>query len=195
MIYLLPIVASAFNLLSGGTYLVQVVKGKSVPNPATWLIWVIVTIINMFTYFFVVKGSVWLSLSSIVLACGILFIFAFSLLKGKFSKLGKLEITCLALSFVIGLFWRLSGNSIVSNIAIQSIFLISFYPTLIALLNMQTKEKPLAWFFASTSYALQIILVLTSSAPLYGLIFPIVNLIGNGTIGIVALRQNTDVKD
>lgn len=193
MTILFSISASIFNLLSGGSYLIQVIKGKSIPNPATWLIWVVVTIINTLTYFSVVQGNLWVSLSSIVLALGILFIFLFSLVKGKFSKLGKIEIISLLAAFGIGLFWKLSGNYIVSNIALQAVFLIYFYPTLIALLNKQTKEKPLAWFFASSSYTLQIINVFISGSSMFALAFPIVNLIGNGTIGILALLQNKKV--
>ncbi|MHB1316467.1 MAG: hypothetical protein ACYCZW_01250 [Minisyncoccota bacterium] len=190
MTILLSISASIFNLLSGGSYLIQVIKGKSIPNPATWLIWVVVTIINTLTYFSVVHGNIWVSLSSIVLALGILFIFLFSLIKGKFSKLGRIEIVSLVIAFGIGLFWKLSGNSIISNIALQAVFLISFYPTLIALLKKETREKPLAWFFASSSYSLQIINVFVSGSSLFALAFPIVNLVGNGTIGIIALFQN-----
>lgn len=190
MTIFLSISASIFNLLSGGSYLVQVIKGKSIPNPATWLIWVVVTIINTLTYFLVVSGNWWVSLSSIVLACGIIFIFLFSLIKGKFSKLGRIEIISLVIAFGIGLFWKLSGNYIISNIALQAVFLISFYPTLIALLKRQTREQPLAWFFASSSYSLQIINIFVSSSPLFALVFPVVNLIGNGGIGVIAWFQN-----
>lgn len=189
MTILFSISASIFNLLSGGSYLIQVIKGKSIPNPATWLIWVVVTIINTLTYFSVVQGNFWVSLSSIVLAVGILFIFLFSLVKGKFSKLGKIEIISLLTAFGIGLFWKLSGNYIISNIALQAVFLISFYPTLVALLRGQTREQPLAWFFASTSYTLQIVNVFVSASPLFALAFPIVNLIGNGSIGLIAWFQ------
>ncbi len=190
MTVFLSIFASIFNLLSGGSYLVQVIKGRSIPNPATWLIWVVVTIINTLTYFLVTGGNLWVSLSSIVLACGITFIFIFSLIKGKFSKLGKIEIISLVIAFGIGLFWKLSGNYIISNIALQAVFLISFYPTLISLLKRQTREQPLAWFFASSSYFLQIINVFVSASSLFALAFPIVNLIGNGSIGIIAWFQN-----
>lgn len=190
MTILLSISASIFNLLSGGSYLIQVIKGRSIPNPSTWLIWVVVTIINTLTYFSVVHGNIWVSLSSIVLALGILFIFLFSLVNGKFSKLGKIEIVSLTIAFGIGLFWKLSGNFIISNIALQAVFLISFYPTLISLLKKETTEKPLAWFFASSSYTLQILNVFISGASLFALAFPIVNLVGNGTIGVLALFQN-----
>ncbi len=190
MTVFLAIFASIFNLLSGGSYLVQVIKGKSIPNPATWLIWVVVTIINTLTYFLVTGGNLWISLSSIVLATAIMLVFLFSLLKGKFSKLGRIEIISLLVAFGIGLFWKLSGNYIISNISLQIVFLISFYPTLIALLKRQTREKPLAWFFASSSYTLQIINVIISGSPLFALAFPIVNLIGNGTIGFIAFLQN-----
>lgn len=190
MTILLSIFASIFSLFSGISYIKQLIKGESIPNPVTWLIWLVVTIINTLTYFLVVEGSLWLSLSSITLAIVIATIFILSLLKGKFSKLGKIEIISLFFAFVVGLFWKLSGNYIVSNISLQVVFLISFYPTLYSLLKRETKEKSPPWFFASLSYTLQIINVFVSGSPLFALVFPIVNLVGNGTIGIIALLQN-----
>src|SRR5437667_366392 len=129
MTRLIGVIASIFNLLFGGSYFKQLIKGESVPNPATWLIWFIVTIINTLTYFFVVKGNFWVSLASAVLAFEIFVIFVVALFKGKFSKLRKVEIISLILAFAIGVFWKISGNAIVSNLALQGIFLISFYPT------------------------------------------------------------------
>lgn len=189
MTILLAIFASIFSLLSGLSYIKQLIKGESIPNPATWLIWLVVTIINASTYFFVVKENLWLSLSSIALAVVIATIFILALTKGKFSRLGKIEISSLLLAFFIGLFWKLSGNYIISNVSLQLVFLISFYPTLRSLLKRETKEKLPPWFFASSSYILQIMNVFVSGSPLFALVFPIVNLIGNGTIGIVSVLQ------
>jgi len=70
MTQVISLVASLFNLTSGGTYLKQVIKNESVPNPATWFIWFLITMLNAFTYFFITQGNVWVSLTSIILCKG-----------------------------------------------------------------------------------------------------------------------------
>ena len=187
---IISIVASIFNILSGGTYLKQVIKNESIPNPATWFIWLVVTILNASTYFLVAGGNLWISLTSIVLAVVIFSILLFSLVKGKFSRLGMVEIISLALCVAIGIFWKVTGNTIISNVSLQAIFLISFYPTFHALLLKTTREKSPPWFFASVSYILQIAIILTNPITLLALVFPVINLIGNGSIGILAEIQS-----
>jgi hypothetical protein len=191
MTQIIAIVASIFNILSGATYFRQVLRNESTPNPATWLIWLIVTIMNTVSYFFVVQGNFWISFASIVLACEIFIIFILSLWKGKFTKLGKVEIISLALALLIGIYWQVTGNTTASNLALQVIFLISFYPTIYGLLYKSAAEKSTPWFLAVVSYSLQIINVLLNPVSLLGLAFPIINLIGNGAIGVLAFRQNT----
>jgi hypothetical protein len=182
-------VASLFNVLSGATYFKQVIRGESIPNPATWLIWLVVTMMNTASYFLVVEGSFWVSLASMVLAAEILVIFLLALWKGKFTKLGRVEIFSLALSLVIGAFWKLSGNAVVSNLSLQAIFVISFYPTIYNVLQKYSSERSTPWFLAVVSYSLQIVNVFLSPVTLLALTFPAVNLIGNGVVGVLALKQ------
>ncbi len=190
MTEIISIVASIFNLLSGGFYFKQLIKKESIPNPATWIIWFVITILNTATYFLVVKGNFWVSLASAVLAFGISIIFITALIKGRFSPLRTVEIISLILAIGIGIFWKVSGNPLIANIALQVIFLISFYPTAHALLTGVAREKSLPWFFAATSYLLQIINVMLNPVTLFALVFPIVNLIGNGGVGVIAYLQN-----
>jgi hypothetical protein len=187
------VLASIFNILSGATYFKQVLKGESVPNPATWLIWFVVTILNTLTYFFVVKGNLWVSLASIVLATEILLIFLLSLFKGKFSRLGGVEIGSLLLACIVGIFWQVSGDAVISNLCLQVIFVISFYPTFHNVWFKGYAEKPLPWFLSLGSYALQIVNVLLNPVTLFALAFPIVNFLGNGIIGLTAVIKSRRV--
>jgi hypothetical protein len=189
MTQIISIIASICNLLSGATYFKQVFKEESIPNPATWLIWVVVTILNTLTYFLLSGGNFWISLASGAQAFMILVIFFFSLWKGKFSRLHAIDIICLVLALIIGIFWKISGNFVISNIALQALFTLSFYPTIYGLLTKKAKEKPAPWFFAVGSYSLQIINILLNPVSLFALVFPIVNLLGQGIVGIIALRQ------
>ncbi len=161
MIELISIIAGLFNVGAGSFYLKQVVKNESTPNPTTWVIWFVVTILNTATYFSVVENP-WIALSSSVTALMVSLIFILSLFKGKFTKLNRIDIVSLVLALGIGVFWQVSGNAVASNLALQAIFIISFYPTIHGLLKGESKERPFPWFLGCCSYVLQIINVLLS---------------------------------
>ncbi len=164
-------------------YLRQVVRGSSVPNPATWLIWVVVSTMNTITYFSVVHGNVFEWTITLVATLGLTAIFLYSLIRGKFGRIGEEEILCTALAFGIGIFWRTTGDAIMANIFLQAIFLISFLPTMIGLVRGTLREKPLPWTLATIAYSLLILAILADweDGSGYKLIHPIVNgLIGNG---------------
>src|SRR3989344_3493625 len=182
MIQAISIIAGLFNLAAGTGYLKQVIKNESTPNPATWIIWVVVTILNAATYFAVVEENFWIALSSGVTALMIFIIFVTSLFKGKFTKLNRVDTIALVLAIGIGIFWQLSGNAIISNISLQIVFIVSFYPTIHGLLAGESKEKPISWFLGCCSYVLQILNILLNPVTLLALVFPVIQLVGQGTV-------------
>src|SRR3989344_5580677 len=113
MIQIISIIAGLFNLVAGSGYLRQVIKNESTPNPATWIIWVVVTILNTATYFSVVGENSWIALSSGITALMIFIIFVTSLFKGKFTKLNRIDTVALILAIGIGIFWQVSGNALI----------------------------------------------------------------------------------
>ena len=190
MTELISITASLFTLGSGASYLRQVIKDESTPNPTSWIIWVVITVINTATYFSVVGNNFWLALASGGTALTVLMIFITASFRGKFTKLNRIDLISLILTVAIGVFWRVSGNAIISNICLQIIFIISFYPTVHGLMVGNAREKPLPWFLASYSYILQILNVLLSTVTIWALVFPAVQLIGQGSIALLVYRQN-----
>jgi len=189
MIGTIAIIAGLLNVFSGGSYLVQVLKNTSTPNPATWLIWLVVTTLNSATYFFVVGENYWIWFASLVTTIMVLAIFIVAASKRKFTKIGKVEIISLIIAVAIGIFWQVSGNSTLANLSLQLVFVISFIPTIYGLLYEGASERPLPWFLASMSYVLQIVNILLTSVSLVALGFPVVNLLGQGTIGLLAARK------
>ena len=186
----ISIIAVLFNVLAGSSYLKQIIKNESTPNPTTWIIWVIVTVINSATYFTVV-GNVWIALSSAITAIMVFLIFVLSSFKGKFTKLNKVDVISLALALVVGIFWQVSGNAIISNISLQAVFIISFYPTIHGLLTGVSKENPFAWTMGCCSYVLQIFNIFLSPVTLIALAFPIIQLMGQGYIAILAYSKSS----
>lgn len=195
--------ATVFSVLSSLTvvavmilYLRQTVKGGSTPNPATWLIWLVVGVMNTVSYFSVVQGNLveWVMTPCAVL--GTASIFFYALFKGKFGKVGIVEVVCFGLACVIGFFWKLYGP-IAANISLQVIYIISFCPTAIGLLKGRLREEPLPWVLAIVSFAFQVgaILCNFTDDSWTKLVYPVVNgVIGNGSVAvlIILLRRRNN---
>lgn len=189
MTQILALISASLNLIATGIYLTQIIKNRSTPNPSSWAIWIIVNIINLATYFIIVDKSIWVALASGTSTAVASLIFLLSLIKGKFTKLNRVDIVSLV--FVVGIvfFWKTSSNAIISNIALQIIFVVAFLPTINGLLIKIARERPIPWFLGSVAYMLQVIIILLNPVTLWALIFPTIQIIGQGTIALLAYKQ------
>ncbi|MBU2509646.1 MAG: hypothetical protein ABII13_01110 [Patescibacteria group bacterium] len=191
MSQLFSILASALIIAVIIIYFRQVVKGDSVPNPATWFIWSIIGVMNAISYFAVVRESLWQSLITLLAATGMTSIFLYSIVKGKFAKVGKLEIICFSLAVAIGVMWKASGDADIANLSLQAVYLVSFVPTIHGLLTHKLREKGLPWYLSLISYSCMIVAIVThESFRWIALAHPIANgIIGNGTVTIIIVLQ------
>ncbi|MEK7583228.1 MAG: hypothetical protein AAB483_02390 [Patescibacteria group bacterium] len=189
---ILSIIASLFNVACLAIYFRQLRKNQSIPNPATWLIWVVFTIMNFVSYFLVTDKNLWISSLSLVNGIGNMFLFLYSLTQRKFAALGVTEIISLLIAAGIGIYWKISGNAIVANVALQSILVISYYPTYAGLIKSTLRERPLSWIFSVIGYAILMIAVLLEKGSItkFALVFPILNVILNSLVVFLAFRQN-----
>ncbi len=180
----LSVLASLFNAVCLILYYRQLRKGQSIPNPATWLIWIVFTIMNFVSYFLVTDKNVWISSLSLVNSIGNLLLFFYILSRRKFAKLGNLELLCLGMALIIGIYWKISGNAIGANISLQSILVISYLPTYAGLWTGTLREHSFSWTLTTIGYALLTIAVGIDSSHTsrYALFFPLVNVALNAVI-------------
>ncbi len=184
---ILQVSGSLILLLVYFFYLSQAVKGQSTPNPGTWIVWFVIMGINTITYFKVVDDNYLKTAIVFIGFTGITSIMLYSLFKGKFAKLAKIDLILLSLSIIIGIFWQISENANISNLLLQIIIFISFLPTAIGLIQDRLKEKHLPWTLAVIAYSLQTIsLTINYDGNIYQLFLPIINgVLGNGLIVII----------
>lgn len=188
-----------FSVLSGITiavvpilYLRQVIKGISIPNPATWLICLITFGLNTATYFFVVEKNVWKILLPSTILLGIIVVFSYSLIKGKFARIGIIEIISVLLAIGIGILWKTTKDAVLANLALQVVLVISFLPTVIGLLRRTLREGPLPWRIGVLSYVFLIIaIILDWQGNWAELAYPFLNgILGNGSVAVISQIQN-----
>jgi hypothetical protein len=172
--YLFGLIAGITALITYSFYFKQTIKGQSTPNPATWIVWLIVGIINAITYFSVTGNNLWQSL--------IVFAVTFSVLSG-------IEIISFILALGIGIFWQITSNDGLSNLLLQGIYVISFIPTIIGIIKGTGKEHYVAWVWAFTAYLFSTIsIAFGASVNWIAFVHPIVNgLIGNGTVALLII--------
>ncbi len=180
--------ASVVLILVIVMYFRQIVQGVSIPNPATWLIWTVIGLINTATYFTVVDGNLFEWSITLTATIGLSTIFFYALAKGKFARVGKIEKFSLCISLAVGILWQTTGNAVLANILLQIVYLISFYPTVVGLWNGTLREKTPPWDTAVLAYCLVIVGIILNwnDTSAMALVHPIVNgIIGNGSVALM----------
>jgi len=189
---LMSIMAGLFMVATVVSYWLQVKRAVSTPNPATWLIWSVVSIMNAFSYFRVVEEDTLKVLAAIVSAVGLSFVFIYTWRMDKFSKIGWVEVVSIILTLGVGLLWKIVG-AVSANLSLQLVLVISFYPTIRGLLKRKLREKPLPWVLAVAAQFFQIgslILDWDTSGGWIALAYPLLNgVLGNGSVAMIVYLQ------
>lgn len=155
----IAILAVFISVIGFVIYWVQIWKGGSEPNIATWLLWVFLMSLTASSYF-KMSGNLAKSIlpSEVFLGCLITLIIALWI--GRFSGLDKFGVV----AFLLGLFgvfvwWRTNSALYAQLISLLCNF-IAVLPTFHLLWKDPTKEKPLPWAIWVLSYVLMVIVVL-----------------------------------
>ena len=138
-------------------YLVGIKKGNVKPVLATWLFFVLATILSFITDFRQSEVSGLLADAfNIVDTFATLVIFLVIVFNKDTNKsFNKFEKGCLFAVFAIFILWLVSGQNILAHLAIQAILIIAYLPTLIHLWKAEKNTESLSmWSFDSAASAL-----------------------------------------
>lgn len=107
-------------------------KGEVQPVLATWLIFFVSTHLSFWTYWSSKKHNFISNIANTVDTIDITIVFLGILVLGKTINLNfnQFEIGCLVASGIVFIFWRLRGLHEFSNMSIQVIMTIAYFPTL-----------------------------------------------------------------
>ncbi|HRZ34343.1 MAG TPA: hypothetical protein P5276_00970 [Candidatus Paceibacterota bacterium] len=143
--------------------------------------------INTATYYFVSDGKLLSIVTPLVTIIGMVVIMVYATKVGRMGKIGRVDTVCFILAIVVGIFWQISKDSLISNLMMQVVFMISYIPTIVGLARGRLKEKALAWNMAVASYFFLILSILSGERwTMAELIYPTINgLIGNGSIPLI----------
>lgn len=154
----ITILASFLMLCGDIVYIGQIVKGAVTPTKSTWVIFSIVTGLNVSTFlatkFDVVSGAY-----GIIDFAASLTIFFFIQIYFRKNKLHfkSFEKYYLVGVFICVLFWIISNNSFTTNLLAQLLIMIGYIPTIHnILLSKKSTESKSAWTIWTTGSLLSI---------------------------------------
>ncbi len=185
----LGIIAGLVHISAFVLYNKQVSDKTSTPNIATWTMWVVLTILNLFTYN-VMSGDIVKSILPTISSIFCIWTFLFSLKKGRLSQMRGEEIIALVIGGISCFIWWWYHSATYANMILQVSIAISFIPTYRGVWNNPKIEKALPWYIWSAGYALSIMVVIFRWRDQYqDLVYPIGCLILHFFVGLLAERK------
>lgn len=167
-------------------YIRQVARGKSRPNAATWAIWAFVASLNCLSFFFMSEDWV-KALQPLAGSLACVGTFLFALLKGKLTRLNRLDKAVLGIGLLAALAWWVFRSAGFANSILQIAFTVSFVPTIRDVWQHPDRESPGPWLLWGTVYAILIAVVLMrwTGQPIE-LLYPLISMVTHSSVGLVA---------
>lgn len=183
----LPIVAAMVHIVAYGIYNIQTQRKEATPNPASWLPWAFLAILNALS--FSATNGVLSSLQFFAGSVGGVFTFFAALITGHFMWPNRRDwivmVGCIAAIVV----WRVS-SPINANILLGLILAWSFEPTLRGVFYNPLNEKPLAWQMWTFAFAITAVnTYLYNGGWTLSMFVPFVGIVGHGAVAVLCRRS------
>lgn len=189
---LLALLSGVAALAAYASYGERMHRGRVVPNAATWLIWLVLGVINAATYIATTKGKLHQTIIVFTVTGCIAVIFAYTLAVGKFSYPSAIDAVCLAAATVVIGLWMATGSPRLANLLLQIIYITSYVPTIAMLLGRKQHESSTPWILASIAYGFATLAVLADySGDWLSLSYPLVcGVAANSIMAVLAHKCN-----
>jgi len=140
---------AALNLFIAVTYCVQMIRKKSKPALAMWLFFSIAVTISIITYLKDGNYSFFDNvLNSLDFILTIFVTLAIFVLGDRSTWFNKFDLGCLVAVVVIVAFWLISQNHWVTNISVQLILVIAYFPVVRRMLKAKENTEPFSVWIA-----------------------------------------------
>lgn len=164
-------------------YGIVILKGKAIPNRATWFIWIVVAIIEAITYYAVgARDTMWIAIGFIV---GNSIIAILSLKYGEGGWTG-LDRICLIGSGISIILWWILNSPFIALLTILFIGFLGALPTIRKSYYEPEKESKMAWTLFSAGSIINLLAVKPWAFEIY--VYPVYIFLINTIIAILVLR-------
>ncbi len=178
------ITAGALSILLIIPYIISILKGKARPARSTWIIWSLVTLLLLTSYYEV--GGAWANLISLgdFLVAATVAILSIKYGVGGWSRLDKF---CFAGCGVALILWAVTGSALVALLATIFIDALGATATIVKTFKDPEQEDKLTWKMAFLGNSINLIAV-----PLWSFshsVYPIFMVVMSGTVMALTLRK------
>jgi len=140
---------SLLNLIITIRYCWLLYKGKIKPALAMWVFFTIAVGMSLITYLAKDNFSIWdniLNTTDLILVLTVSI--AIAIWGDKSSKFTKFDSGCLIAVVVAILFWAITQNHLITNLSIQLIMVVSYFPVIKRLFESKENTEPFSvWIF------------------------------------------------
>ncbi len=190
---ILMVIASLVLLSVPVLYLIKTTQGLITPNPITFGVRSIVSVMNLVTYFLTTGKDPFKSSVTFASTVGLITILIYSFWRGKFSKVNWFDITSGIIAFMVAILWKFSNDPVIANLCLQSAMLIAFVPAVRGVLAGIAREQVLPWAIATFAYTMMTVALFFDRGTTWQqLVHPIfVGILGNGGLMLAVVYRNS----
>jgi hypothetical protein len=187
---LIPTIAllSGVFLISGYIpYFLDVLRGKTVPSRASWIIWAFSTAILLFGVLGTgTHEAVWVPVADAV-GCFVIFILSIGFGTGGWSRTDQMSFLVCAASLVV---WYLTGSALVALIMNLLVYISGYIPTIAKAWKEPRSESLAAWSLFLIGVLLNLLVVAIGHDKGFAIwLYPSVLVAVVGTLYVVLLRR------
>ncbi|MBN1585657.1 hypothetical protein JW899_04835 [Candidatus Uhrbacteria bacterium] len=185
----IPIILSVIAALMNGVgyvlYNIRATKGNSVPNPASWIIWTVMALID--TFWMADATGNWVTAAQFAIGTvGCIATFSFLVGKGKMRKPKPIEWVIVSLEIPMVVTWLVLGHTQTAGWILLLIYLVSFCPMVREIRTDPNRESAGPWAIWTAAYVL-----LTVNLLLYGkspsaIALAVLLMLGHGLVGFLS---------
>ena len=147
----LSIVAALFDAGGYAFYFFHIHGGSTLPNPASWTIWVLLAALNALT-FWKASNDALATLQFFVGAGMCMGIFLYALGAGAFTPLNVIDISILIFCVATCAIWYFTRNALYANLVLVGVGAISVYPLIAGVVMHPAIERPHAWILWTCAF-------------------------------------------
>lgn len=147
----LSILAALLHGIGYLIYLCQVYGGGSVPNPASWTVWALLSILNALTFWKASKDPLATAqfFTGSVLCVAV---WVYALASGRFSPLDTMGWAVLASCIITSIIWWATRSAIYASLMVAGILFWSSVPTIQGVWQNSSLEQALPWYLWTAAY-------------------------------------------
>lgn len=139
----------ALNLFIAIVYFIMMVKKKSKPALAMWFFFTIAVAISLITY---MKEGNYSYFDNVLNSLDLLLVtfvtIAILILGDRSTWFNRFDLGCLIAVIIIVIFWAITNNHLITNISVQAILVIAYFPVVKRMLAAKENTEPFSVWIA-----------------------------------------------